>query len=122
MIAEGFDGVVRSGDIEDSRLTSRLLGSFRMLLVGAPEYFAHYGKPMHPRELSLHACIQFRMPNTGKLQSWQLRREVDEPDHQLLTKMTCNTNELACTLRSRAWASLTCRNSRYATPLRPALW
>jgi DNA-binding transcriptional LysR family regulator len=84
---------MRSGDIEDSRLTSRLLGSFRMLLVGAPEYFAHYGKPMHPRELSLHACIQFRMPNTGKLQSWQLRREVDEPDHQLLTKMTCNTNE-----------------------------
>jgi DNA-binding transcriptional LysR family regulator len=93
VIAEGFDVVVRSGDTEDSRLTSRLLGSFRMLLVGAPEYFARYGKLMHPRELSSHAGIQFRMPNTGKLQSWKLRREVDEPDHQFLTKMTCNTNE-----------------------------
>jgi DNA-binding transcriptional LysR family regulator len=93
VIAEGFDAVVRSGDTEDSRLTSRLLGSFRMVLVGAPEYFARYGKPMHPRELSSHACIQFRMPNTGKLQSWQLRREIDKPDHQLLTKMTCNTNQ-----------------------------
>jgi DNA-binding transcriptional LysR family regulator len=93
VIAEGFDAVVRSGDIDDSRLTSRLLGSFRILLVGAPKYFVRYGKPMHPRELSSHTSIQFRMPNTGRLQSWQLRREVDEPDHQLVTKMTCNTNE-----------------------------
>jgi DNA-binding transcriptional LysR family regulator len=93
VIAEGFDAVVRSGDIDDSRLTSRLLGSFRILLVGTPDYFARHGRPMHPKELSSHACIQFRMPNTGKLQSWQLRREVDEPDHQLMTKMTCNTNE-----------------------------
>jgi DNA-binding transcriptional LysR family regulator len=93
VIEEGYDAVIRSGEIEDSGLTSRLLGRFRMLLVGAPGYFARHGKPMHPRELLSHACIQFRMPNTGKLQSWQLRREADEPDQQLPTKMTCNTNE-----------------------------
>jgi DNA-binding transcriptional LysR family regulator len=70
VIEEGYDAVIRSGDIEDSRLTSRLLGRFRMLLVGAPDYFARHGKPMHSRELSSHACIPFRMPNTGKLQNW----------------------------------------------------
>jgi DNA-binding transcriptional LysR family regulator len=36
VIKEGYDAVVRSGDVEDSRLTSRRLGFFRMLLVGAP--------------------------------------------------------------------------------------
>jgi DNA-binding transcriptional LysR family regulator len=64
-------------------------------VVGAPDYFARHGKPMHPTELSKNACIQFRMPNTGKLQVWQLRREVNEPEPQLATTMTCNTNE-AC--------------------------
>jgi DNA-binding transcriptional LysR family regulator len=64
-----------------------------MLLVGAPGYFARHGKPMHPSELSSHACIQFRMPDTGKLQSWQLRREPNEPDLQFATKLTCNSNE-----------------------------
>jgi DNA-binding transcriptional LysR family regulator len=93
VIEDGYDAVVRSGDVEDSRLTSRPLGCFRTILVGTPDYFARHGKPMHPRELSTHACIQFRMPNTGKLQAWQLRREVDEPELQLATRLTCNTNE-----------------------------
>ena len=93
MIDEGYDAVVRSGDVEDSRLTSRLLGRFRMLVVGTPDYFARRGKPVHPRDLSRHACIQFRMPNSGKLQVWQLRRDADEPETQLAITVTCNTNE-----------------------------
>ena len=93
VIEEGFDAVVRSGEIEDSRLKSRLLGHFRMLLVGAPGYFERRGKPMHPGELSAHACIQFRMPDTGKLQRWQLRRGPNESEPQFATKLTCNSNE-----------------------------
>jgi DNA-binding transcriptional LysR family regulator len=93
VIEEGYDAVVRSGDVEDSRLTSRRLGSFRMLLVGAPAYFERCGEPVHPRELAKHACIQFRIPNTGKLQVWQLRRDADEVEAQLSTTVTCNTNE-----------------------------
>jgi DNA-binding transcriptional LysR family regulator len=93
VIDEGYDAVVRSGEVEDSRLTSRLLGRFRMLVVGTPDYFARRGKPAHPRDLSRHACIQFRMPNSGKLQVWQLRRDADEPEIQLATTVTCNTNE-----------------------------
>jgi DNA-binding transcriptional LysR family regulator len=93
VIEEGYDAVVRSGEVEDSRLTSRRLGSFRMLLVGTPEYFERHGKPAHPRELAEHACIQFRMPNTGKLQTWQLRCGPGEPEVQPATALTCNTNE-----------------------------
>ena len=93
VIEEGYDAVVRSGDVEDSRLNSRRLGRFRMLLVGAPSYFERCGKPQHPRELAEHACIQFRMPNTGKLQVWRLRRDTNEPETQLATVVTCNTNE-----------------------------
>jgi DNA-binding transcriptional LysR family regulator len=93
VIDEGYDAVVRSGEVEDSRLTSRRLGFFRMLLVGIPEYFERCGKPAHPRDLAEHACIQFRMPNTGKLQTWQLRYDAGEPEAQPATTVTCNTNE-----------------------------
>ena len=93
VIDEGYDAVVRSGDVEDSRLNSRLLGRFRMVVVGTPDYFLRHGRPVHPRDLSRHACIQFRMPNSGKLQVWQLRHDVDEPETQLATTVTCNTNE-----------------------------
>ncbi|RKE36351.1 LysR family transcriptional regulator [Paraburkholderia sp. BL23I1N1] len=95
VIEEGYDAVVRSGGVEDSRLTARWLGRFRMLLVGSPAYLSRRGKPQHPRELSQHDCIQFRMYNTGKLQVWQLRRDVEPPEQelQLPPTITCNTNE-----------------------------
>ncbi len=93
VIDEGYDAVVRSGDVDDSRLTSRLLGSFRMLLVGSPDYFLRKGMPKHPRDLSEHDFIQFRMPNSGKLQNWQLLRDANDLDIHGKTIITCNTNE-----------------------------
>ncbi|MFM0154981.1 LysR substrate-binding domain-containing protein [Paraburkholderia sediminicola] len=93
VIEEGFDVVIRSGEIEDSRLTSRHLGKFRMMLVGSPEYFSRFGRPQYPRDLSSHACIQFRISSSGKLQNWKLRRYADDAEYHLSTKMTCNTNE-----------------------------
>jgi len=93
VVDEGFDAVIRSGNLEDSRLSSRLLGSFRMLVVCAPAYIERCGQPICPADLAMHECIQFRMPNSGKLQMWQLRRDINEPEPQLSTKMTCNTNE-----------------------------
>ncbi|WP_426088442.1 LysR substrate-binding domain-containing protein [Janthinobacterium sp. PSPC1-1] len=93
VIDEGYDAVIRSGSIDDSRLTSRILGAFQMLLVGAPEYLERRGTPKHPRDLLEHDCIQFRMPNTGRLQTWQLHREAGEAELQLGRRITCNTNE-----------------------------
>ncbi|WP_312437227.1 LysR family transcriptional regulator [Janthinobacterium sp.] len=93
VIEEGYDAVIRSGSIDDSRLTSRTLGSFQMWLVGSPDYFARRGTPQHPSDLLEHDCIQFRMPNTGRLQTWQLRQEPGAPELGLGRRITCNTNE-----------------------------
>ncbi|VVE04219.1 LysR family transcriptional regulator [Pandoraea iniqua] len=72
IIEEGFDAVIRSGDAPDSRLTARRFGALNMLLVGAPDYLARRGTPRTAGDLAQHACIQFRYPNTGKLQVWPL--------------------------------------------------
>jgi DNA-binding transcriptional LysR family regulator len=93
VIEEGFDAVVRSGQLVDSELNARFLGGFRMMLVGAPEYFARRGTPLRPADLGNHACIQFRIAHTGKLQEWQLQRESDSAEIPLRTVVTCNTNE-----------------------------
>lgn len=93
VIEDGFDAVVRTGEALDSRLATRRLGDFRMLLVGSPGYFAERGTPLHPNELMEHSCIQFRFPNTGKLQVWPLRRDTIEPDLQLPPSMVCNNLE-----------------------------
>lgn len=93
VIEEGFDAVIRSGDVPDSRLTARRLGSYRMLLAGSPEYFARRGIPESCADLAGHDCIQFRYPNTGKLQVWPLCADEIAADFQLPTSVVCNNLE-----------------------------
>lgn len=93
VINDGFDAVVRSGAPKDSNLSARCLGSYRMIAVGSPAYFAEHGIPQRPCELVNHSCIHFRFPRTGKLQNWVLRREQDEPEVELPRSIICSTVE-----------------------------
>ncbi|MGK9169209.1 LysR family transcriptional regulator [Inquilinus limosus] len=79
VIEEGFDAVVRAGDVSDSRLMSRFLGVFRLQLVASPGYLERRGVPRAPEELAGHACLQHRFATSGKLEPWPLRREVALP-------------------------------------------
>ncbi|MCG5049465.1 LysR family transcriptional regulator [Pectobacterium brasiliense] len=93
VIEEGFDAVVRTGDPVDSRLTARRLGTFRFLVVAAPEYLAQSGCPQTPADLMQHACLHYRFPNSGKLEPWALRLPPSEPELPLPTSMICNNIE-----------------------------
>ena len=72
VVDEGFDMVIRSGDLTDSRLSVRGLCPFRFKLCGSPAYFARNGMPMHPQDLASHLCLRFKYPSSGKLQEWRL--------------------------------------------------
>ncbi|MEG6507996.1 LysR family transcriptional regulator [Methyloligella sp. 2.7D] len=78
VIEEGFDAVIRTGEVSDSRLMTRKLGAFRYKLVGAPAYFAEHGTPKTPADLATHRCLRHRYPSTGKLEDWPLGDELGE--------------------------------------------
>jgi len=88
----GFDAVIRSGPLTDSRLVARRLGTFRFVLCAAPGYLARAGMPHAPSDLAAHACVRYRFPTTGRLQPWVLADDGDEPAH-LRTALTCNNME-----------------------------
>lgn len=81
VIDEGFDAVVRAGEIKDSRLMKRKLGTFRFRLAGAPAYFVRRGVPRTPEQLLKHACLHHRFATSGKLEPWPLRgsKKLDLP-------------------------------------------
>ncbi|MFP1680532.1 LysR family transcriptional regulator [Alloalcanivorax sp. C16-2] len=72
VIDEGFDAVIRTGEVSDSRLVTRTLGTFRFHLVGAPAYFQRHGVPRTPADLAGHRALRHRYPTTGKLEPWPL--------------------------------------------------
>ena len=57
LVAEGLDIAVRIGDSTDESLIARRLHALRVVVVGAPSYFAEHGRPQHPGDLEQHACI-----------------------------------------------------------------
>lgn len=72
VIDEGFDVVIRTGQLSDTCLKMRHLASFRMLAVPSPAYLRDHGEPAAPYELLAPRLIRMRMPQTGRLQRWGL--------------------------------------------------
>jgi DNA-binding transcriptional LysR family regulator len=93
VIDEGFDAVVRAGEVSDSRLMTRNLGMFRLMLVGAPGYFAQRGTPEVPADLTSHACLHHRFATTARLERWPLRRGPGEAEIDLPVTAVANTIE-----------------------------
>lgn len=90
IVEEGFDAVVRTGEPTDSRLVSRRLGGFQLVLVASPAYLKQRGQPEKPADLLNHACLQHKFPTTGRLEPWPLR---DLALSELPATMICNTSE-----------------------------
>lgn len=93
LIDEGVDVAIRSGELPDSRLMTRTLRPFQMLLCAAPSYLERHSTPECPRDLDGHLGIRFRYPNSGKIQAWPLTLPADEPDLRTRTVLTCNNME-----------------------------
>lgn len=99
VVEEGFDAVVRTGELSDSRLMSKRLGVSRFCCVGAPDYFRRHGIPVRPEDIARHACLLHRVPSTGMLEKWRLRRGDEDADMRPAASMTSNHLE---TLRHMA--------------------
>jgi DNA-binding transcriptional LysR family regulator len=95
LIDEGIDVAIRSNDLPDSRLVSRPLHFFRLMLCAAPAYLRRHGTPLVVRDLERHAAIRFRHPDSGKLLDWPLLRPADDTEYRPRTVLACNNMEAA---------------------------
>jgi len=78
LYAEGFDVAVRVRQLPDSELKARRLGALRVVVYGAPGYFAEHGCPRHPEDLVRHQCVIRSAEPDGDRWSFRVRgrREV----------------------------------------------
>ncbi|MFP3497544.1 LysR family transcriptional regulator [Pseudomonas sp. SIMBA_059] len=93
VIEEGFDVVIRSGDLVDSTLMARRLGPFRFVMCASPEYLRTHGRPETLTDLEHHPCLRYRFATTGKIMEWTLSANPAITQLRLPTAMTLNNME-----------------------------
>lgn len=76
IVNDRFDAGVRLGDqIARDMVAVRIGPDWRMVVVGAPDYFAVQGKPETPTDLQQHRCINMRLPTHGGIYPWEFSRD-----------------------------------------------
>lgn len=93
LIDDGFDVVIRSGGLADSKLMSRRLGPFRFVLCAAPAYLTRKGRPQTLADLETHECLRYRFVTTGKIMDWSLSADPAITQLRLPAVLTLNNME-----------------------------
>lgn len=73
LVEEGIDLAIRIGELADSSLVARRLGTSRSLFCTSPDYLKREGKPKIPADLVNHWCIIDA--NYGYLDRWYVGGE-----------------------------------------------
>lgn len=75
IVAERFDAGVRTGEtVATGMIAVRIAPDMRMAVVGAPSYFAERKPPKAPHDLTVHNCINLRLPTHRGLYAWEFEK------------------------------------------------
>lgn len=68
LVSAGIDVAFRVGELKDSGLIARRIGTAHRATLASPAYLERHGEPQHPEELARHNCLIY----TGlvKLNEW----------------------------------------------------
>jgi DNA-binding transcriptional LysR family regulator len=95
IVEQRFDAGVRLGEsVERDMIAVRIGPDKRMLVAGAPGYFARAGRPRTPHELTAHSCINLRLPTLGGLYAWEFEKDGRPLSVRVEGQFTCNDVDL----------------------------
>ncbi|WP_323658728.1 LysR family transcriptional regulator [Pectobacterium versatile] len=76
IVSERYDAGVRlGGTLAKDMIAVPLTPEVRSVVVATPEYLAQQGVPQTPHDLTLHRCINLRLPTYGGLYAWEFEKE-----------------------------------------------
>jgi DNA-binding transcriptional LysR family regulator len=72
IVASGYDAGIQLGEVIDRDMIAvPVSGDLRLVVVGAPSYFAQHRKPKHPRDLVEHECINWHSTPDAPPYRWE---------------------------------------------------
>ena len=95
IVADQLDAGIRLGEkLERDMIALRVGPELRMAVVATPDFLARSGPVDHPRDLTQHRCINYRMVGAGTIYAWEFEHDNQALDVQVSGPLTFNEPEL----------------------------
>ncbi|MDR3412667.1 MAG: LysR family transcriptional regulator [Formivibrio sp.] len=78
LVREGFDCVLRVGQLADSSLVARKLGYYRQINCASPDYLARFGTPQSLDDLASHQLVHYTPTLGARSAGFEYVDESDE--------------------------------------------
>lgn len=93
IVAERFDIGIRLGDqVEKDMIAVRIAPDETMAIVGAPTYLQGRPAPQQPQDLTLHNCINLRLPTQDTLMAWELHKDGQSLEVKVAGQLVFNNS------------------------------
>jgi len=103
LVREGVDCVIRAGEISDSSLIMRKLGSITELTCASPGYIAAHGMPQTPDALDGHEAVGFISSRTGQVMPLEFTVDGQIRNVTLPARVRVNNSETLIDLARRGF-------------------
>ena len=73
VVGAGYDVVIRIGELDDSSLKARKIGTTHLYAFAHKRYLDKHGIPQTPRDLKQHNCLIYSMMRGGSIHEWRFK-------------------------------------------------
>ncbi|REG84416.1 LysR family transcriptional regulator [Marinomonas pollencensis] len=81
VVEEGFDVVLRIGELKSSSLVAKYVAPIRVILCASPEYLKQHGTPSKPEDLKQHKYLHYsylEMDERNEVFAWLRSKNVEQ--------------------------------------------
>lgn len=89
LVEENIEVAIRLGELKDSSMIARRLGSYKLIIVASPNYLKKHSEPQHPRELSKHNCLVYTLGSHGAV--WSFTNQKADSSVNVSGNFQCDT-------------------------------
>ena len=105
LLEEGVDCVIRGGELQDSTLVARRVGSLKFLTCASPAYLERYGTPEKPADIERHLGVHYFSTKTGKIFEFDFNKDGVETTVSGIKRVVLNDGD-ACVAAALAGAGI----------------
>ncbi len=93
LVREGVDCVIRAGELDDSNMIARRLGTITEITCASPDYLGRHGIPKTPADLEGHLAVGFVSSRTGQVLPLEFQQGAEISHVRLPSRITVNNSD-----------------------------